>query len=82
VSSCKVVSYFIEKSFINIYLSIGYNGLAAALRAVIESIFQSAVIRIQIYKKVSVNHQTTAWKQMPVSNWANCLSCHGLQTFQ
>ena len=42
-----------------------------ALSAVIESTFQSAVIKIQIYKKVSVNHQNAALKQTHVMHWRN-----------
>jgi hypothetical protein len=40
-----------------------HNEQVAVLSAAIESTFQSAVIVIQIYNKVSVNHKTAALKQ-------------------
>jgi hypothetical protein len=43
------------------------NEQVAALSAAIESTFESAVIMIQIYKKVSVNHKPAALKQTRVS---------------
>jgi hypothetical protein len=42
------------------------NEQVAALSAAIESTFLSAVIIIQIYNKVSVNHKTAALKQTRV----------------
>jgi hypothetical protein len=44
-----------------------HNEQVAVLSAAIESTFQSAVIMIQIYNKVSVNHKTAALKQTRVS---------------
>jgi len=53
----------------------------AALSAALESTFQSAVIAIQIYKKVTVNHQIAALKQTQVIACATlvfrvCVQCH------